>query len=61
MFTERTYAETEAPILWLPDSLENNLMMGKTEGRRRIATKDKLVGWHHQFNAQEFEQILGDS
>ena len=19
-----------------------------------------MVGWHHQFNAQEFEQILGD-
>ena len=32
-------AEAEAPILWLPhkrtDLLENTLMLGKTEGRRR--------------------------
>ena len=23
-------------------------------------TKDEMVGWHHQFNGHEFEQILGD-
>ena len=23
-------------------------------------TEDKKVGWHHQFNAHEFEQALGD-
>ena len=23
--------------------------------------EDKKVGWHHQFNGHEFEQILGDS
>ena len=21
----------------------------------------EMVGWHHQFNGHEFEQILGDS
>ena len=35
----RTDAETEAPILWShggrANSLENNLMLGKAEGRRR--------------------------
>ena len=30
------------------DMLENILMLGKTEGiRRRGATKDEMVGWHH--------------
>ena len=59
---ERTDAETEAPILWPSDSLENTLMLGKIEGRRRWgATRYKMVGWHQQFNAQKFEQILGDS
>ena len=23
-------------------------------------TEDEMVGWHHQFNGHEFEQILGD-
>ena len=23
-------------------------------------TKDKMVGWHHQFNGHEFEQALRD-
>ena len=38
MFIGRTDAEAEAPILWPPDvknSLENTLMLGKIEGRRR--------------------------
>ena len=25
------------------------------------ATEDEMVGWHHQLNGPEFEQILGDS
>ena len=28
-------------------SLEKTLMLGKTEGGRRRATEDKMVGWHH--------------
>ena len=24
-------------------------------------SEDKMVGWHHQHNGHEFEQILGDS
>ena len=24
-------------------------------------TEDEIVGWHHQLNGHEFEQILGDS
>ena len=38
MFTGRTDAEAETPILWPPDkksSFEKTLMLGKIEGRRR--------------------------
>ena len=39
IFIGRTDAETEAPILWPPDVksklIEKDLMLGKTEGRRR--------------------------
>ena len=38
IFTGRTDAEPEAPILWPPDeknSLKKNMMLGKIEGRRR--------------------------
>ena len=35
IFTRRIDAKAETPILWLPDSLEENLMLGKMEGRRR--------------------------
>ena len=39
------------------NSLEKTLMLGKTEGRRK---EQQMVGWHHWFNAHEFEQALGD-
>ena len=29
------------------DSLEKTLMLGKSEGRKRV-TEDEIVGWHHQ-------------
>ena len=35
MFTGRTDVEAETPILWLPDSFEKTLMLGKIEVRRR--------------------------
>ena len=42
------------------DSLEEILMLGKIEGRRRTGTtEDEMVGWHHQLNGQEFEQAPG--
>ena len=43
------------------DSLKENLMLGKTEGRRRRGRQDEMVGWHHRLNGQEFEQTPGDS
>ena len=37
------------------ESLEKTLMLGKTEGKRRCATEDEMVGWHHWLNGREFE------
>ena len=62
IFIERT--DTEAPILWPPDaksSSEKTLMLGKTGSRRRLEAEDEIVGWHHQLDACEFEQVLGDA
>ena len=42
------------------NSLENTLMLGKIEGRKRRGRQDEMVGWHHQLNGHEFEQTLGD-
>ena len=41
------------------DSFEKNLMLGKTEGRRRRG--QQRMRWHHQLNRHEFEQAPGDS
>ena len=36
-------------------------MLGEIEGRRRKgATEDEMVGWHHRLNGHEFGQALGD-
>ena len=43
------------------DSLEKSLILGKIEGRRRRgATEDEMVGWHHRLSGHEFEQSPGD-
>ena len=59
IFTGRTDAEAETPLLWLPDAknwliwkvknwlLASFLMLGKIEGRRRREWQDEMVGWHH--------------
>ena len=42
------------------DSLENTLILQKTEGRRRRGQqRNEMVGWPHQLNGHEFEQALG--
>ena len=42
-------------------SLEKTLNLGKIEGRKsRGTTEDKMVGWHHQLDGQEFGQVPGD-
>ena len=43
------------------DSLEETLMLGKIEGRRKRGrkTEDEIVGWHHRLDGHEFEQAPG--
>ena len=59
-----TEAEAETPILWPPD--EKSQLIGKNPdaGKDRRpektgTTEDEMVGWHHQLDRHEFEQILG--
>ena len=65
IFTGRTDAEAEAPILWPPDA--KNWLIGKDPDARKDwgqgekgMTEGKIVGWHHQLNGYEFEQTLRD-
>ena len=37
------------------DTLENILILGKIEGRKRRTTKDEMVGWHNLLDGHEFE------
>ena len=60
MFTGRTNAKAESPILWPPDT--KSQLVGKdpdAEKDRRQeekgTTEDEMVGWHHQLNGHEFE------
>ena len=41
------------------DSLEKNLMLGKTKDRRR-RDENEIAGWHHRLSGHEFEQTPED-
>ena len=65
IFLGRIDAETEAPILWSPDT--NSWLIGKDpdagkdwEQEEKGVIEDEMVGWHHQLNGHEFEQAPGD-
>ena len=64
IFIGRTDAEVEAPILWPPHA--RNWLTGKDPDagkdwrQEKRATEDKMVGWHHQLNRNDFKQTLGD-
>ena len=63
MFIGRTDAKAEILILWLAD--EKNLLIGKDPDagkdrkQEKGMTEDEMVGWHHQLDGHEFEQVLG--
>ena len=67
IFTGRTDAEAETPILWPPDGKsqltgEEDPDAGKDWGQKEKGEAwDELVGWHHQLNEHDFEKTLGDS
>ena len=65
IFTGKTDAEAEAPILWPPDA--KNWLIGKDPDagkdwrkEEKGTTQDEMVGWHHQLDGHEFEQTLWD-
>ena len=48
------------PILWLPDAKSWLIWKDPDAGKdwrqeEKRLTEDEIVGWHHQFNAHEFE------
>ena len=64
VFTGRTDAEAETPILWPPHA--KSLLIGKDPDAGRDwgqeekgATEDEMAGWHHRLDAHEFEETLG--
>ena len=66
IFTKRTDAEAEAPILWPHDV--NSWLVGKDPDAGRDwkqeekgATEDEMVGLHHWLNGHQFELTLGDT
>ena len=66
IFSGRTDAKTEAPILWPPDTkswlVGKDPDAGKDWGQeKKGATEDEIVGWHHRLNGHEFEKTLRDS
>ena len=66
MFTGRTDAELEDPILWLPDAKGWLIRKDSDAGKdwrqeEKGTTEGEIVGWHHPFNRYESEQTLGDS
>ena len=59
VFTERTHAEAETPILWPPDA--KNWLIGKDPDagkdwgqEEKGMTEDEMVGWHHQLDGHGF-------
>ena len=66
IFTGRTDAEIEAPILWPPDAKSQLIGKDTDAGKNwrheeKGATEDEMVGLYHPLSGHEFEQILGDS
>ena len=64
IFTGRTDAEAEAPILWPPDMKSQFIRKDPDSGKdwrqeEKGVTEDETIGWHHWVNGHEFEQTLG--
>ena len=61
IFTGRSDAEAETPILW-PPVVKNWLIWKDPDARKdwrweeKVTTEDEMAGWPHQLNGYEFEQ-----
>ena len=42
------------------ESFEKILMLGGIWGQEKGTTENEMVGWHHQLDGHESEQVLGD-
>ena len=65
IFTGRTDAEAETPILWLSDAKSWLIRKDTNAGKdwrqeEKGTTEDNMVRWHHLLNGYEFEQAPGD-
>ena len=64
VFTGRTDAEAETPVLGPPDVKIWLIWEDPDAGKdwrweEKGATEDEMVGWHHRLNGHEFEWTLG--
>ena len=63
IFTGRTDAEAETPILWPPEAkswlIWKDPDAGKDWGQEKGAIEDERDGWHHRLNEHEFGWTLG--
>ena len=60
MFTGRTDAEAETPVLWPPDAKNQLTVKDPDAGKdwrqeEKGTTEDEMVGWHHRLDVHEFE------
>ena len=64
IFTGRTDAEAETPILW-PPNVKNWLIRKDPDAGKdwrqeeKEMTEDEMIEWHHRLYEHEFEQALG--
>ena len=64
VFTGRTDAEAEIPVLWPPHVkiwlIGKDPYAGRDWGQEeKGTTEDEMAGWHHQLNGHEFEYTPG--
>ena len=65
VFTGRTDAEAETPILGPPDANNWHIWKdpdaGKDWRQEKGMAEDEMVGWHHWLNGHQSEETLRDS
>ena len=64
IFNGKTDAEAEGPILWPPNAKHWLIRKYPDAGKdwrwdEKGMTEDEMVGWQHQLDGHEFEQVLG--
>ena len=65
IFTERTAAEAEAPILW-PPAAKNQLIRKDPDAgkdwryKEKGTTEEEMFGWHHWLDGHESEEVPGN-